>query len=280
VEPLELAVVPRGHVMQINLAGGCKQAKGYMLENFGSPFIVPDLGPIGISGGLAHPRHFVAPKAKFEDKDGVNLQFVQRFQDNLWTGTSKQSPFDVVAWYGNFVPCKYDMRNFMAINTVTHDHPDPSIGAVLCSYTNTPGLANIDFVIFPPRYVVGENTFRPPYYHRNYMSEFMGLIKGAYDAKGGFVPGSTSIHNQFLAHGPDRGAFEAGSNLDSLQPQRYSGTLAFMWESNKVWSPTEYALTIHEKDYKACWGSLEKKFDANAKVDPNPPYPFDPDRKL
>ena len=149
-----------------------------------------------------------------------------KFQDKLWHGISSSSPFDVVAYYGSHVPLKYDLRLFMAINTVTHDHPDPSIGCVLSSYMPTPGLANIDFVIFPPRWMVGENTFRPPWFHRNFMSEYMGLLKGGYDAKQGFNPGASSIHNQFCPHGPDMGAVNGGTDLDTTKPERYSGTMA------------------------------------------------------
>ena len=55
--------------------------------------------------------------------------------------------------------------------------------------------------------MVAEGTFRPPWFHRNVMSEYMGLIEGAYDAKeGGFAPGGGSLHNQMNGHGPDQSA--------------------------------------------------------------------------
>lgn len=275
VEPMELALVQRGTVFQVNLAPGTTSARGYMLENFGDLFVIPELGPIGISSGLAHPRHFLAPVAKYEEKEG-DFTLVNKFLGKLYKSPVKYSPFDVVAWYGNLAPVKYDMRLFCAVNTVTYDHPDPSINTIMSSYTSVPGLANCDFVIFPPRYVAAEGTFRPPWFHRNFMSEFMGLLHGTYDAKpDSFKPGASSIHNRFVPHGPDGGAVAAGTNLDSTKPERYSGTLAFMWETRLPWHPTEYALqTLHDVPYPECWGSVERRFDPTATPPAVEPYPF------
>eukprot|EP00931_Biecheleriopsis_adriatica_P030623 TRINITY_DN18038_c0_g1_i2.p1 TRINITY_DN18038_c0_g1~~TRINITY_DN18038_c0_g1_i2.p1 ORF type:complete len:479 (+),score=50.34 TRINITY_DN18038_c0_g1_i2:46-1437(+) len=280
VEPWELAIVPRGLTFQVNLAQNSASARGYFLENFGDHFVVPDLGPIGISGGLAHPRHFLAPEARFEDAQG-DFELVSKFSGNIFRSPMSRSPLDVVAWYGNLVPCKYDMRLFMAINTVSYDHPDPSIGTVLSSYTSTPGLANVDFVIFPPRWMAAEGTFRPPWFHRNCMSEFMGLLAGKYDAKpDSFKPGSASIHNRFVPHGPDAVAVENGTNADNSRPERYSGALAFMWETRLAWHPTEYALaSLNDANYPLCWGSIESRFDANLKPTDPEPYGFPPERK-
>jgi len=275
VEPTELVLIPRGMSMQVLI--NQPTARGYALENFGDQFVIPDLGPIGISGGLAHPRHFLAPDAKFEDNDKP-MEMIVKLDGNLWKGERPRTPFDVVAWYGNYVPVKYDMKLFMAINSVTYDHPDPSIGCVMSSYTSSPGVANIDFVIFPPRYMVAENTFRPPWYHRNVMSEFMGLIKGAYDAKPTFQCGSTSIHNQFVPHGPDAAALKAGTELDTSKQERYENTLAFMWESNKVWHPTETFLALNEKEYPATWSTIPKRFDANNVPPEKERLPFSPSR--
>mmetsp|Transcript_28686 Transcript_28686/g.63231 ORF Transcript_28686/g.63231 Transcript_28686/m.63231 type:complete len:460 (+) Transcript_28686:47-1426(+) len=275
VEQQEFALVPRGVVFQVDSVSGTP-CKGYVLENFGSQFVIPDLGPIGISSGLAHPRHFLAPEARFEDTSQAH-EMVCKLSGQLFAGEVQHSPFDVVAWYGNLVPVKYDVRNFMAINTVTYDHPDPSIGVVLSSYTPVPGAANIDFVVFPPRYVASENTFRPPWYHRNVMSEFMGLVRGGYDAKVGFVPGASSIHNQFTPHGPDGDSLDAGVACDTSRPERYQNTLAFMWESNKVWRPTQFALEhLMDADYVDCWDNVRSTFDASAVPGPEP-YPFNPD---
>lgn len=275
VEPLELALVPRGVLFQVNLADGTNRARGYMLENFGDQFVVPELGPIGISGGLAHPRHFLAPQACFEELEG-NFELTSKFLGKLYKSPLKHSPLDVVAWYGNLTPCKYDMRLFMAINTVTYDHPDPSINTVLSSYTSTPGLANLDFVIFPPRWNAAEGTFRPPWFHRNCMSEFMGLIHGTYDAKpDSFLAGASSIHNRFTPHGPDGTAVTRGTEADTSAPEKYKGTLAFMWESRLVWHPSVHALEqLHDDDYPSCWNSVEKRFDPSQSA-PNPqPYGF------
>src|SRR5678816_4204516 len=99
-------------------------------------------------------------------------------RDSLWSVRVPHSPLDVVAWHGNYYPFKYDLARFNAINTVSFDHVDPSIFTVLTSVSDTQGVANVDFVIFPPRWTVAEHTFRPPYFHRNVMSEFMGLVHG------------------------------------------------------------------------------------------------------
>lgn len=278
VEPNELALVPRGIAFQVNIAKEDeKMVRGYYLENFGDPFVIPDLGPIGISQGLAHPRHFCAPEAQYEEVEG-EFELVSKFAGNLWRAPLSYSPLDVVAWYGNHVPCKYDMRNFMAINTVTHDHPDPSIGTVLSSYTSSPGLANVDFVIFPPRWVASENTFRPPWFHRNYMSEFMGLIHGTYDAKpDSFKPGACSVHNRHLPHGPDGGAVEKGTNGDTSKPERYSGSLAFMWETRLPWHPSPHALSLlGDAHYPGCWKSVKRRFDLSKLPPDEEPPPFDP----
>lgn len=277
VEPWEMALIQRGMVFQVNLADGVTDARGYFLENFGDLFVVPDLGPIGISSGLAHPRHFLAPEARYEEKEG-EFELVTKFLGNLFRSRIGSSPLDVVAWYGNFVPYKYDMRLFMAVNTVTYDHPDPSINTVLSSYTSSPGLANVDFVIFPPRWMVAEGTFRPPWFHRNTMSEFMGLITGSYDAKAdSFLPGACSIHNRFLPHGPDAAAVQKGTDADNTKPDRYSGTLAFMWETRLPWHPSVHALeTRRDAAYPACWGSVKSRFDVTAKPPAEEPYGFPP----
>mmetsp|Transcript_29854 Transcript_29854/g.64616 ORF Transcript_29854/g.64616 Transcript_29854/m.64616 type:complete len:467 (+) Transcript_29854:60-1460(+) len=280
IEPQELALIPRGLVFQVNLGSGSKSARGYFLENFGDAFVIPDLGPIGISGGLAHPRHFMAPVAKYEEAEG-DFELISKFLGRVYTSPLQQSPFDVVAWYGNLVPVKYDLRLFNAINTVTYDHPDPSIGTVMSSYTNTPGLANCDFVIFPPRWVASEGTFRPPWFHRNVMSEFMGLLHGSYDAKpDSFKPGASSIHNRHVPHGPDGGAVKAGTENDTTNPERYNNTLAFMWETRLPWHPTEYALqSLHDVAYPECWGSVSKRFDPTARPPSVEPYGFDGTKK-
>mmetsp|Transcript_7931 Transcript_7931/g.17581 ORF Transcript_7931/g.17581 Transcript_7931/m.17581 type:complete len:468 (+) Transcript_7931:110-1513(+) len=281
VEPGELLLLQRGMTFQVNLASDTAEARGYFLENFGDHFVLPELGPIGISGGLAHPRHFLAPVAKYDDDRGNKLppqELISKFGGSFWRSDIEHSPFDVVAWYGNLLPFKYDMRLFMAINTVTYDHPDPSIGTVLSSYTASPGLANVDFVIFPPRWMAAEGTFRPPWFHRNCMSELMGLLTGTYDAKpDSFLPGACSIHNRFVPHGPDGPAVQRGTDADNSTPERYSNTLAFMWETDHIWHPTEYALqTMNDPLYPSCWKTVERRFDANAKPAEEEPLPFPP----
>lgn len=254
VEPLQIALIPRGLRFRVELPDG--EARGYVCENYGALFRLPDLGPIG-SNGLANPRDFEAPVAAFEDIDG-DYELVLKFQGQLWTTTQDHSPFDVVAWHGNLVPCRYDLRRFNTINTVSFDHPDPSIFTVLTAPSDTPGTANCDFVIFPPRWMVAEDTFRPPWFHRNVMSEFMGLIDGAYDAKeGGFVPGGASLHNQMSGHGPDQASYDKAVAA-TLSPHKIAGTMAFMFESRFVFRPTAWAEGRAQLDYDDVWSGFRK----------------------
>ena len=260
VEPQEIAVVPRGIRFRVELPEGA--ACGYVCENFGAPFKLPDLGPIG-SNGLANPRDFRTPVAWYEDRDG-KFELVNKFMGNLWSAELDHSPLDVVAWHGNHAPYKYDLRRFNAIGSTSYDHPDPSIFLVLQSASDTPGVDMIDFVIFPPRWLVMEHTFRPPWFHRNVASEFMGLIHGVYDAKaGGFVPGGASLHNCMTGHGPDAATFEKASTRDISQPDRIVDTMAFMFETRLAIRPTKFALEASQlqHDYYTCWQGLAKHFD-------------------
>jgi homogentisate 1,2-dioxygenase len=258
LKPSEIAVIPRGIKFQITLPDG--KARGYICENHGLPFRLPELGVIG-SNGLANPRDFKIPVANYENQEG-DFQLLTKFQGLLWATDIKHSPLDVVAWHGNYVPYKYDLNQFNTINSVSYDHPDPSIFTVLTSPSSVPGIANVDFAIFPPRWMVAIDTFRPPYYHRNIMNEYMGLIYGIYDAKEtGFISGGGSLHNCMSAHGPDTDAFYKASNA-SLQPEYYKDTLAFMFEAQLTWRLTPYALSadIRQQDYLACWQGLKSHF--------------------
>ena len=257
--PGEIAVIQRGIRFRVELVND--QARGYICENYGALLRLPDLGPIG-ANGLANPRDFQAPVASFEDREG-DFRLVTKFQGRLWAASIDHSPLNVVAWHGNYVPYKYDLAKFMCINTVSFDHPDPSIYTVLTSPSEIPGTANFDFAIFPPRWMVAEHTFRPPWFHRNFMSEFMGLIHGEYDAKAeGFVPGGASLHNCMAGHGPDAETFEKASNAD-LKPVFQANTLAFMFETRYVCRPTKFALETSQLDdqYFEVWQGLRKKFD-------------------
>jgi len=258
VAPGEIAVIPRGVRFRVELVDGA--ARGYVCENYGAPFQLPELGPIG-ANGLASPRDFLTPVAWFEERRAAT-QNVVKFGGNLWAATLDHSPLDVVAWHGNYAPYKYDLGRFMTIGTVSFDHPDPSIFTVLTAPSEPPGTANCDFVIFPPRWMVAEDTFRPPWFHRNLMSEFMGLIRGVYDAKAeGFAPGGASLHNSFAAHGPDRPTFDRASNA-ALATQKIADTLAFMFEARLVIRPTAFALGTPalQGDYDACWSGFEPRF--------------------
>ncbi len=253
VAPGEIAVIPRGIKFRVEVESA---VRGYICENYGLPFRLPELGPIG-ANGLANARDFLAPVAWYEDVPG-ETEVIAKFGGKLWTYTVPGSPLNVVAWHGNYTPYKYDLARFNTINTVSYDHCDPSIFTVLTSPSETPGTANVDFVIFPPRWMVAEHSFRPPWFHRNIMSEYMGLIHGAYDAKAeGFLPGGGSLHNCFSAHGPDVATFEKASAAE-LKPHKIENTLAFMFESRYVFEPTAFALTAPElqKDYDAAWNGF------------------------
>ena len=256
VAPLDIAVIPRGIRFRVELKND--SATGYVLENHGAPFRLPDLGPIG-ANGLANPRDFETPVAAFEDRDSPT-ELVQKFHGALWTTMLDHSPLDVVSWHGNYFPYRYDLTRFNTINTVSFDHPDPSIFTVLTSPSEVSGTANCDFVIFPPRWMVAEHTFRPPWFHRNIMSEVMGLITGAYDAKaGGFLPGGASLHNCMNGHGPDAVSYAAAIKAD-LKPHKITDTMAFMFESRWALRPTQAALASAtlQTDYDACWQTFPK----------------------
>ena len=258
VEPGQMAVIPRGVRLRVTLPEG--SARGYVCENHGAPFRLPDLGPIG-ANGLANARDFQAPVAWFEEREEP-VEIVQKFMGSLWTTTLDHSPFDVVAWHGSHYPYRYDLAHFMAIGTVSFDHPDPSIFTVLTSPTDSPGAANVDFVIFPPRWMVAEGTFRPPWFHRNIMNECMGLVRGTYDAKaGGFSPGGLSLHGLMSAHGPDAVSAERAMAAD-LVPVKLEDTLAFMFETRQVLCPTRQALALPQlqPDYDSVWDGLRKNF--------------------
>lgn len=257
--PGEIMVIPRG--VKFSISPKSKAIRGYVCENYGHPFELPERGPVG-ANGYSNQRDFLYPTASFEDDDTPHT-LINKFCGHLYSAPLSHSPFDVVAWVGNSAPYKYDLANFNVINTVSFDHPDPSIFTVLTSPSDTEGTANVDFVIFPPRWMVAENTFRPPYYHRNIMSEFMGLIEGTYDAKEkGFAPGGMSLHNCMTPHGPEAEVFDKASNAD-LTPQKYENTLAFMLESRYPIAPTEFALNAPQRqnNYIDCWKGLQKHFN-------------------
>jgi homogentisate 1,2-dioxygenase len=258
VAPKEIVVIPRGIKFSVTLLDD--EARGYICENYGAMLRLPDLGPIG-ANGLANPRDFLTPQAAFEDVEG-EFQVISKFGGRLWESIHDHSPLNVVAWHGNYAPYKYDMSRFNCINSVSFDHPDPSIYTVLTSPSELPGTSNFDFAIFPPRWMVAEHTFRPPWFHRNFMNEFMGLVSGEYDSKAeGFLPGGASLHNCMSGHGPDAETFEKASS-GNLAPQYLDAGLAFMFETRFICRPTSYAMSISElqHEYYICWQDLKKHF--------------------
>ena len=259
IAPGEIAVLPRGVKFLVELPNGA--ARGYICENYGGGFTLPERGPIG-ANCLANPRDFLTPVAAYEDRDAPS-RLVVKYAGAMWESDIDHSPLDVVAWHGNYAPYKYDLRRFSPVGPVLFDHADPSIFTTLTSPSDTPGTANIDFVIFPDRWLVAENTFRPPWYHMNVMSEFMGLIYGAYDAKKhGFMPGGISLHNSMLPHGPDRDSFEAASAA-TLAPHKLENTMAFMFECRFAQKVTAFAARVAQMQpaYRDYGRGLAKKFD-------------------
>ena len=259
IGPAEIAVLPRG--LKFSIKPLDATAHGYVCENYGAKFTLPERGPIG-ANCLANSRDFKTPAAKYEDRD-VKSRVVVKWCGQFHETYIAHSPMDVVAWHGNYVPYKYDLRTFSPVGAILFDHPDPSIFTVLTAPSGEAGTANIDFVIFPERWMVAEHSFRPPWYHLNIMSEFMGLIYGQYDAKErGFAPGGMSLHNCMLPHGPDAEAFEKASTVE-LKPHKLSNTMAFMLETRLPQLLTNYAATLPQlqPDYPDCWQGLEKKFN-------------------
>lgn len=258
VAPKEICVIQRGIRFRVAVDG---PSRGYICELYTGHFQLPDLGPLG-ANGLANPRDFLAPVAAYEERE-VDFIIVNKFGGKLFSALSKHSPFDVVAWHGNYCPYKYDLQKFNTMNSVSFDHPDPSIYTVLTCPSDTPGVAICDFVIFPPRWMVMDKTFRPPYYHRNVMTEFMGMVWGRYDAKGGgFQPGGASLHSCMTSHGPDAETFMKASHAE-LKPEKFDGGLAFMFETCHLLKLTDWALTCKHRDYnyQSCWQSLPKVFN-------------------
>jgi homogentisate 1,2-dioxygenase len=256
VSPLQIAVIPRGVRFRVELVQ--RRARGYLLENYGNFLRLPELGPIG-ANGLAAPRDFEIPAAYYEDRV-ERCEVVQKFGGRLWTAELDHSPLDVVAWHGNLAPYRYDLTRFNTINTVSFDHPDPSIFTVLTSPSEMPGTANCEFVIFPPRWMVAEGTFRPPWFHRNVMSEFMGLIEGTYDAKaGGFAPGGASLHNCMNGHGPDAASYERAVARE-LVPEKIEDSMAFMFETRHVIRATRWAMEtpLRQTDYASVWSGFAR----------------------
>ena len=261
VAPGEICVMPRGVKFRVELQEAV--ARGYICENYGAYFRLPELGPLG-SFGLAYARDFLAPAAAYDEREG-EFRLTAKFSGCMFEARMDHSPLDVVAWRGNLAPYKYDLGQYNCYNTVSYDHPDPSIYGVLASPTTTPGTANVEFVIFPPRWSVANHTFRPPPFHRNIASEFMGLVKGEYVGKAeGFVPGSASLHNSMIGHGPDSEAYERGRTVD-LRPQYIDNSMAFMFETQLMIRLTKFAAEtdLLEADYYTHWQGLQKRFASN-----------------
>lgn len=259
IKPGQIAVLPRG--ISVKISTDDEISKGYLCENYGSKFNISEKGIIG-ANCLANPRDFKIPVAAYEELEN-NHSSILKWCGSFYKTEIKHSPLDVVAWHGNYTPYLYNLNNFSPIGSTNFDHPDPSIYSVLTSKSETLGTSNIDFIVFPERWSVAENTFRPPWYHKNIMSEFMGLIYGEYDARpNGFFPGGISLHNMMLPHGPDYETFQKASNED-LKPHKFENSLAFMFETRYPQHVTKFASVSNglQKNYIDCWRDIEKNFD-------------------
>ena len=255
ISPGHIAVIPRGIKFSVDLLD--EMARGYVCENYAAAFSLPEHGLVGVDAN-ALPRDFEYPVARYDD-DHHPTKLVAKISGALFANDLQHSPFDVVAWHGNLAPYRYELRRFCALGPVIFDHPDPSIWTLLSSPSDTPGTANLDFILFREHWRVAENTFRPPWFHSNVMSELMALIEGVYDAKAeGFVPGGISIHNSFIPHGPDSDAFKSATEAD-LAPTKGPDSLAVMWESRYRWVPTSWAMALSElqDDYPERWSELK-----------------------
>lgn len=258
IEPGEICVIPRGVKFRVELVDG--PARAYVCENYSAKFTLPERGPIG-ANCLANPRDFKTPVAWYEDTER-KTRLVVKWCGKFYESYMDHSPLDVVAWHGNYAPYKYDLRHYSPVGAILFDHPDPSIFTVLTAPSESPGTANIDFVIFPERWMVAEHSFRPPWYHMNIMSEFMGLIYGQYDAKPeGFVPGGMSLHNCMLPHGPDKQAYDHATTVD-LKPVKLTNTMAFMFETRFPQHLTRFAVELDtlQPGYMECWNGLDRAF--------------------
>ncbi|MEM8795368.1 MAG: homogentisate 1,2-dioxygenase [Pseudomonadota bacterium] len=265
LEPKEIAILPRGMVFSVDVIEG--PARGFVCENYGQKFDLPGRGPIG-ANCLANPRDFKTPIAAFEDRE-IPSRVIVKWCGHFHVTEIGHSPLDVVAWHGNYAACKYDLRTFSPVGAILFDHPDPSIFTVLTAPSGVEGTANIDFVLFRERWMVAENTFRPPWYHKNIMSELMGNIYGIYDAKPkGFMPGGMSLHNMMLPHGPDGPAFEGASRAD-LGPSKLDNTMSFMFETRFPQHLTPFAANTAplQDDYQDCWDGLKKRFNGTPEGD-------------
>ena len=263
----EFAVIPAGVKFRVMIPGNEDiQHQGWICEIYGTHLHLPELGPLG-ANGLANPQDFKIPVADFSNEKGEYRIFA-KFLGKFFVAESENSPLDIVAWRGNYYPFKYDFRNYNTMNSVSFDHPDPSIFTVLSAMSSTPGVAILDLVVFKQRFMVAENTFRPPYYHRNIMTEFMGNIYGEYDAKpsGGFEPGCSSLHSPMTPHGPESSVFEKASTAE-LEPVKYKDTMSFMFESCFVLRIANSAIgstgvPVEDEKYHDCWKGFQNHFNS------------------
>lgn len=170
VKPGEICVIQRGLRFRVSLPDG--PSRGYIQEVYGAHYELPELGPLG-ANGLANARDFYHPLASFDLDHQRDWTITYKLCGKLFDCHQRHTPFDVVAWHGNYVPYKYDLNSFIGVGSITRDHIDPSIFCVLTVPSTEIGTPLADFLIFSPRWDVATNTYRPPYYHRNAASEFM-----------------------------------------------------------------------------------------------------------
>jgi len=256
--PGELVLIPKGMKFRVDLLSDV--ARGFVCENFGHPFVLPELGLIG-SNGLANACDFLTPVAHFEDSDEP-VELVHKYAGAFWSATMGHSPFNVVAWRGNWAACKFDMHRFVVLGAQMVDHPDPSIFCALTSPSHPVAGGNVDFMILPPRWLVAEHTFRPPGFHRSAVAEFLALIQGAHDTRASrFAPGASSLHNNWTAHGPDVATHDKG-RVAELVPTKFEETLVIMLDSRFPYeiAPGGMDGPHRQLDCTSSWQGFQKRF--------------------
>lgn len=259
VRPNEIAVIPRGVRHRITLPNG--PTRGYICELFQGHFRLPELGPIG-SCSLANQRDFQIPTAIYDGKleadiavpnRGSDWTIISRMASKLWSCTQDHTPFDVAGWHGTFYPYKYDLGRFSILGSILFDHPDPSIFTVLTAPSNRePGTSVVDFAIIPPRWNMMEDTYWPPYYHRNTMSEFSGPI--VYDQahewhkEHSFKPYGAQLNGTMTAHGPSKEVHQAARESD-LKPKKVGmeGLTIFLLETECPMRVQNWAVELLKK---------------------------------
>jgi homogentisate 1,2-dioxygenase len=258
VRPGELAIMPRGIKFSVELPDGA--SRGVVLELYGNGFRLPERGPIG-ANGLADERHFLAPVAAYEDRACPGYEVLVKHGGQLFRATIDHVPYDVVAWHGNHVPCKYDLAHFNAMGSVSFDHPDPSILTVLTCPLDDHGNNMADVLVFSGRWEVAEHTFRPPYYHRNVATEFSYIV-ALPEPYSGFEKGAYFLSPSMTPHGISGRAHRQALEADDAPRRLPDGSIWVMFETALGLRLTPWAMASGNRDdaYHELWTDMPATF--------------------